>query len=100
MEDIERRHSGLKGQRTPADFKVNKIKSDRELRRNPSYVPEFINYPIALKAIRVELSQEEFAKAQELVTKDLGKDVGEVIRIAVMLWYLRNREPNRGGRFR
>ena len=100
VEDIERRHSGLKGQRTPADFKVNKIKADRELQRNPNYVPEFINYPIALKAIRVELSQEEFAKAQELVTKDLGKDVGEVIRIAVMLWYIRNREPNRGGRFR
>lgn len=100
VEDIERRHTGFKGQRAPADFKVNKIKADRELRRNPDYVPEFVNFPIVAKAIPVQLSQEEFAKAQELVNRGLGKDAGEVIRIAMMLWYIRNREPSPATRFR
>lgn len=100
VEDIERRQTGFKGQRTPADFKVNEIKADRELRPNPNYVPEFVNYPIALKAVRVPLGREELAKTQELVARGLGKDVGEVMRIAVMLWYMKNREPARGTRFR
>ncbi|OGQ74551.1 MAG: hypothetical protein A3G40_02365 [Deltaproteobacteria bacterium RIFCSPLOWO2_12_FULL_57_22] len=100
VEDVERRQTGFKGQRTSADFKVNKIKADRELRPNPNYVPEFVNYPITLKAVRVPLGREELAKAQELVAGGLGKDLGEVVRIGVMLWYGKNREPARGGRFR
>ena len=49
VKEIERQNTGFKGQRTPDEFKVNKIKADRELRRNPNYVPEFVNYPITNK---------------------------------------------------
>jgi hypothetical protein len=100
VKEIERQHTGFKGQRTPTEFKVNKIKADRELRRNPNYVPEFVNYPITSKPIQVPLSTEELAKAEKLVAAGLGKDAAEVIRTSVMLWYMRNREPGRGGRFR
>jgi hypothetical protein len=34
-----------RNQRTPADFKIKTIKADRELRRDPSYHPEFTNVP-------------------------------------------------------
>jgi hypothetical protein len=95
VKEIERQNTGLKGQRTPDEFKVNKIKADRELRRNPSYVPEFINYPIATKAIRVPLSADELAKTNQLVEAGLGKDAAEVMRIGVILWYMRNKEPGR-----
>jgi len=98
VEEIERHNTGFKGQRTPDEFKVNKIKADRELRRNPNYVPEFVNYPITCKPIQVPLSTEELAKTKQLVAVGLGKDVAEVIRIGVILWYMRNREPGR--RFR
>jgi uncharacterized protein len=98
IEEIERHNTGFKGQRTPDEFKVNKIKADRELRRNPNYVPEFVNYPITSKPIQVPLSTEELAKTKQLVAVGLGKDVAEVIRIGVILWYMRNREPGR--RFR
>jgi len=98
VKEIERRDTGLKGQRTPDEFKVNKIKADRELRRNPSYVPEFVNYPIATKAIRVPLSTDELAKTNQLVEAGLGKDAAEVIRIGVILWYMRNKEPGRRNR--
>ena len=98
VKEIERDNTGFKGQRTPDEFKVNKIKADRELRRNPSYVLEFVNYPITNKAIQVPLRTEELAKAKQLVAVGLGKDVAEVIRIGVILWYIRNKEPGR--RFR
>jgi uncharacterized protein YcgI (DUF1989 family) len=98
--EVERQHTGFKGQRTPAEFKVNKIKADRELQRNPNYVPEFVNYPITTKPIQVSLNTEQLAKAKKLVGSGLGNDVAEVIRTGVMLWYMRNREPGRGGRVR
>jgi len=100
VKEIEREHTGFKGQRTPAEFKVSRIKADRELRRNPDYIPEFVNYPITTKSIQVPLTEDELARAEKLVTAGLGKDVAEVIRTGVMLWYMRNREPSRGGRFR
>src|SRR5215469_2909002 len=95
VKEIDRQNTGFKGQRTPDEFKVNKIKANRELRRNPSYVPEFVNYPITNKSIQVPLSTDELAKTNQLVTAGLGKDAGEVIRIGVILWYMRNREPGR-----
>ena len=100
VESIESRHTGISGQRTPADFKVNKIKSDRELRRNPNYVPEFINYPLKTRPIRVELDQKDFAKAEAMVAKGFAKDISEGLRVALMMWYSRNRTAKASGRLR
>jgi uncharacterized protein len=100
VESIESRHSGIPGQRTPADFKVKKIKGDRELRRNPNYVPEFINYPLQVTPISVDVSEEDFAKAEAMVAEGFAKDVGECLRVALMMWYARNRTPKASGRLR
>jgi len=100
IENIESRYSGIPGQRTPADFKVNKIKSDRELHRNPNYVPEFINYPLKTRPIRVELDDNDFAKAEAMVAKGFAKDVSECLRVALMMWYSRNRTAKASGRLR
>ena len=100
VESIESRHTGTPGQRMPADFKVNKIKSDRELRRNPNYVPEFINYPLKTRPIGVELDQNDFAKAKTMVAKGFARDVSECLRVALMMWYSRNRTAKASGRLR
>lgn len=100
VERVERRHTGITGQRTPADFKVNKIKSDRELHRNPNYVPEFVNYPIKVRNIPVELGEADLAKAEEMVANGLAKDIGECLRVALMMWYSRNRTAKASGRLR
>jgi uncharacterized protein len=100
VEGVERRHTGIIGQRTPADFKVNKIKSDRELHRNPNYVPEFVNYPIKITKIPVELSEEDIAKAEEMVNNGFARDVGECLRVTLMMWYSRNRTSKASGRLR
>ena len=51
----------LKSQRTPKDFKNSKIKTERELLRDPSYVPAFANVPLDVESLTVRLSAEEVA---------------------------------------
>lgn len=99
-EGIERANVGFKGQRTPSDFKVAQIKPDRELTANPAYVPAFVNYPMAIKPIALDLTDEELAATERLVQQGFGHEPGDVIRRALMLWYHRNREPRASGRLR
>jgi hypothetical protein len=51
----------LKSQRTPKDFRNPTIKTDRRLSRDSSYVAEFVNTPIRLEDVAIELSEEEAA---------------------------------------
>ena len=51
----------LKSQRTPKDFRNPTIKTNRRLSRDSSYVAEFVNTPIRLEDVAVELSDEEAA---------------------------------------
>ena len=51
----------LKSQRTPKDFRNPTIKTERKLTRDSSYVAEFVNTPIRLEDVAVELSDEEAA---------------------------------------
>ena len=81
----------LKNQRTPEDFRIKKIKSNRELTRNPNYVPKFVNYPLQMREVEIDLSEEEFKSIQRLKAKGLGKDDSEVVRTAFMMWYIRNK---------
>jgi hypothetical protein len=46
----------LKSQRTPKDFRNPTIKTDRRLNRDSSYVAEFVNTPIRLEDVAIELS--------------------------------------------
>ena len=55
-----------RNQRSPADFKIKAIKSDRELRRDPSYVPEFTNVPIRTTEVPVKLDAQEAAMLEDL----------------------------------
>jgi uncharacterized protein YcgI (DUF1989 family) len=75
-------------QRTPADFKVKQIKVERELRRDPSYQPEFTNVPIVHQDIPVTLSEQEYAMLEQCRQKDLyiGDD-GAALRDIVFSWW-------------
>jgi uncharacterized protein YcgI (DUF1989 family) len=81
--------------RTLADFKVREIRTDRELRPDPNYVPEFVNFPIRTRRIAVELSPEQHAALQQLMAAGLGKTEGEALRTAFFMWYDRNIRPLR-----
>jgi hypothetical protein len=56
----------LKSQQTPKDFRNPNIKADRALTRDRSYRAEFVNTPIRIEEIAVELSDEEAAMLDRL----------------------------------
>lgn len=80
----------LKNHRTVAEFRVQKIRAQRELKRVPGYKPKFINYPLRFKEIEVELTETEYRDLQRLRWNDYQED-DELLREAVMRWIFRNR---------
>lgn len=51
-------------QRTPRDFRNAVIKPDRELRRDPDYVPQFFNTPLSVTEVEVELDEADLTLLQ------------------------------------
>ncbi|MBI2361268.1 MAG: urea carboxylase-associated family protein [Deltaproteobacteria bacterium] len=86
VDQVNARHGGLKNQRTVDQFRVKEIKPDRELRPVPGWKPRFVNFPIQVENITVELSQAEYNKAESLQEQGLGNDVSDVVRRGVMIW--------------
>jgi uncharacterized protein len=78
-----------KNQRSPADFKIKSIKADRELRRDPSYVPEFTNVPIRTTEVAVNLDAQEAAMLEDLQkTGNYGTTPAEVLRYVLFSWWI------------
>ena len=76
-------------QRTPADFKIKAIKADRELRRDPHYVPEFTNVPIRTAELAVALDAEESRALDALKRTGLyGGTDAEVLRYILFSWWI------------
>ena len=78
----------LPSQRTPADFRLKEIKTERELRRDPSYTPSFINVPLRISDLAVTLDDVEYALLQQCKLPDLyGDDDGAALRDIVFSWW-------------
>jgi hypothetical protein len=76
-------------QRTPADFKIKTIKSDRPLRRDPNYVPEFTNVPIRATELAVVLNAEEGQALEALKASGLyGSTDADVLRYVLFSWWI------------
>ena len=92
-EEHLRNNTGLKTQRRPSDFHVAEIRVERELRPTPGYEPQFVNFPITLREITVELPSEDYLGIQHL-RGTIGKTDEEVIRSAFLIWYNTNRKAH------
>ena len=90
-QDYLRIYTGLKNQRTVKDFRIKEIRNDRELKPTPGYVPHFINFPIKIQKITIELTEEDYRSIQRLKEQGLGEDDEDAVRSSVMDWYLNNR---------
>jgi uncharacterized protein YcgI (DUF1989 family) len=77
----------LKSQRTPKDFRNPNVKATRELRRDPSYVPEFTNVPLVLQELSVKLTAEEAAALQRVRLPVYGDDDGAALRDVLFTWW-------------
>jgi uncharacterized protein YcgI (DUF1989 family) len=75
-------------QRTPAQFRQALIKTDRPLRRDPAYRPQFTNVPLSFSEIEVALDDAERAS---LRAADLagyyGADEGAALRDVLFSWW-------------
>lgn len=80
-------------QRKLDNFAVKDIQSERQLRRNSNYIPEFVNFPIKTKKIPVEVTEEQFSALQEFKKHGMGNTDGEALRTAFFSWYHRNHRP-------
>jgi uncharacterized protein len=79
----------LRNQRSPVDFKVKNIKADRELYRDPSYRPEFVNVPLQIDELEVELSPAEIAWVEQLkASGKYGDTDAEVLRYVFFTWWI------------
>jgi uncharacterized protein len=78
----------LASQRTPKDFRNPTIKSDRQLRRDLAYKPEFPNTPITVTELPVPLSAEEMAMLQTVKRRDIyGSDDAAALRDILFSWW-------------
>jgi uncharacterized protein YcgI (DUF1989 family) len=77
----------LKSQRTPKDFRQPAIKADRALKRDPGYVAEFVNVPIVVADVAVELSADEAAILEHLRLPVYGADDGAALRDVLFTWW-------------
>lgn len=75
-------------QRKPADFRQKAIKADRPLKRDPSYVAQFTNVPLTLRAWEVRLDEADHALLKEQARDDLyGGANGDALRDIVFSWW-------------
>lgn len=80
----------LQTQRTPEQFRVKEVKATRELTRDTSYVPDFINVPIMLEEVPVELADEDAALLDGLVANgEFGTSRGDALRWAFHHWWIK-----------
>ena len=79
----------LSSQRTPKDFRNPTIKTDRPLRRDPSYAPEFPNTPIRITELPVALSEEEVAAFNALIRPASSEDVSGLVPASTALSWSR-----------
>lgn len=81
----------LRNQRSPVDFKVKNIKADRELYRDESYRPDFVNVPLVISELEVELSPSEMDSLEQLkANAKYGETDAEVLRYVVFTWWISN----------
>jgi uncharacterized protein YcgI (DUF1989 family) len=92
VEDVSRRFPPLKTQRTPKDFRVRRGEDvDYELKQVPGYKPQFINYPITVQTLEIELPEEDYEQVKKQVAAGLRDDDEDAVRTAVIEWYCANR---------
>jgi uncharacterized protein len=77
----------LRSQRTPGQFRNATIKSDRPLRRDPTYAPEFPNVPIVVSDVPVALSAEEVELLRRVKLGIYGDDDPAALRDILFSWW-------------
>ena len=77
--------------RSRPNFKVKRVKVERELVGDSAYVPEFNNVPIIYSGFAIRLDAEEHALLQKVRRTELyGDDDGAALRVMLFIWWEKN----------
>ncbi len=75
-------------QRTPADFKVSRVKADRALHRDAGYQPQFTNVPLQVSRIDIALSDDEHTRLKQAgLDEYYGDKNGDALRDLLFSWW-------------
>jgi uncharacterized protein len=96
---VDERYNQFRNNRTVDDFKVSDVKADRALQRDPDYEPDWVNFPLELTSVTVELDDQEYASVDEARRRKFapGKSDGDIVRACAMQRYLQvasTRDPS------
>jgi hypothetical protein len=90
VDQIEQRWGHMESQSSSADISPTPVLAERELERDPEYVPNYRPAPVASE-LEVELSDADRELLRGLIeTGVYGETEGEAIRAAFMRWCNRN----------
>lgn len=75
-------------QRTPADFRQPHIRTERALRRDPTYQASFTNVPLRISPVEVQLDEAEYASLKQAgLDVYYGADDGAALRDVLFSWW-------------
>lgn len=78
----------FRNQRTPADFRLSAIRTERGLRRDPGYRPQFTNVPIRTMPLAISLSEQEYESLQGAGLRlYYGDKDGDALRDVLFSWW-------------
>lgn len=90
---LREKHTGFLNQRTPDQFKVKHKQVDRACRKDPDYVPEYVNFPLRVHDMSIPMTEADMENLQALISRNQGSDPEDAFRSAVMTWHARHRTP-------
>lgn len=77
-----------KSRQSLKDFKVKDIRVERELRPNPSYVPDYPRFPLGFEKLQISLDEATIARLDQMVAHGFADNTEDAVRRSVMLWFL------------
>ena len=89
--ELREEYCSLESQKTLDQFRVRNIKTDRELTPTPGYEPNFVNYPLVLEELEIELSEQDYDDLEALRAEKYPGTDEEVILASAMMWIRNNR---------
>ena len=92
-ERLRAKHTGYINQRRPEQFKVRHRQEDRACRRDDSYTPDYVNFPLRIEEIDLPMTEADIANAKKLMARGQGDDLVDAVRSAIMTWYTRHNTP-------
>ena len=92
-EKLRAAHTGYINQRKPEQFHVAPREKDRALRRVEGYKPKYVNFPLKIRELELELTDADLANIDKLIRRGQGEDREDAIRSAVMTWHTRHCTP-------